>query len=82
MKTSTNENRGSRAANSGDMPGYVDADALLEIVFPNPESRPTLPWLRTQREKGNIPFVKLGRLVFFNPTAVLAAFERRQNGAN
>jgi uncharacterized protein YbaR (Trm112 family) len=47
----------------------VDAEKLLEILF-LPDCRPTLRWLRERQKKREIPYVKLGRLVYFNPARV------------
>jgi len=48
----------------------VDAKTLLKEIFPE-SCRPSLRWLRDQQAKRAIPFVKLGRFVFFNPDQVL-----------
>jgi hypothetical protein len=50
----------------------VDAEKLLEILFPL-ECRPTLRWLRERQKKKEIPYVKLGRLVYFHPARVQEA---------
>ena len=47
----------------------VDARKLLEILF-SEESRPTVRWLRDQQKTRRIPFIKIGRLVFFSPEQV------------
>ena len=47
----------------------VDAKTLLEIIF-DERSRPSLRWLREQQSRRAIPFVKLGRLCFFDPIQV------------
>jgi hypothetical protein len=47
----------------------VDAEKLLEILFPV-DCRPTLRWLRERQKKREIPYVKLGRLVYFDPARV------------
>jgi uncharacterized protein YbaR (Trm112 family) len=54
----------------------VDAEKLLEILFP-PECRPTLRWLRERQKKRDIPFVKLGRLIYFNPASVQDALAKQ-----
>ena len=53
---------------------YVDAAKLLEILFDD-GCRPSLRWLREQQAARKIPFVKIGRLVFFDPVAVKAALD-------
>jgi len=47
----------------------VDAETLIKMLF-KPECRPTVRWLRSRQERKEIPFVKLGRLVFFEPEQV------------
>ncbi len=54
----------------------VDAKRLLEELFEE-QSRPSLRWLREQQARRAIPFVKLGRLVFFNPDQVREALNSR-----
>ena len=50
-------------------PQLVDAEKLLEMLFPV-DCRPTLRWLRERQKKREIPYVKLGRLVYFNAARV------------
>lgn len=56
---------------------FVDAEQLLELLFP-PESRPTIRWLRERQKRRDIPFIKLGRLVFFVPAQVQEALVKKQ----
>ena len=58
---------------------FVDGAELLKILF-SEECRPTLSWLRSQQKARHIPFVKVGRLVFFSPAQVQAAWENSQRG--
>jgi hypothetical protein len=67
------------------MPDTVSADEqlvsgaeLLEILF-SEECRPTLRWLRDQQATHRIPFIKIGRLVFFSPSKVREALHLRKN---
>jgi hypothetical protein len=53
--------------------GLVDGPRLLERLFPNKDCRPSVRWLRTQQKRQALPFVKIGRLVFFDPPSVRAA---------
>lgn len=57
---------------TGDV-GLVDGPRLLETLFPNEACRPSLRWLRDQQKRNVIPFLKIGRLVFFDPPQVRAA---------
>jgi hypothetical protein len=52
----------------------VDGPTLLEILFPE-KCRPTLRWLRDQQAQRHVPFIKVGRLVFFDPTKVREQLE-------
>ena len=47
----------------------VDAKQLLETLF-TPDSRPSLRWLRDQTVNQTIPFVRIGRLIFFDVEVV------------
>lgn len=55
----------------------VDAETCVQIVWPRPECRPSVRWFRQRQKNREIPFVKIGHLVFFNPAQVRAAlFEK------
>ena len=47
----------------------VNAKRLLEVLFEE-KSRPSLRWLREQQARRTIPYVKIGRLCFFDPVIV------------
>jgi len=55
---------------------YVDASKLIEILF-DEASRPSLRWLREQQKARNLPFVKIGRRVFFDPVIVKMHFDAK-----
>jgi len=57
--------------------GLVDAPRLLEELFPNPACRPSLRWLRTQVAERTLPFVRIGRLCFFDTQMVKTHFAAR-----
>lgn len=57
--------------------GLVDGPRLLEVLFPNPACRPSLRWLRDQQKRRVIPYMRIGRLVFFDPPRVRLALEER-----
>jgi hypothetical protein len=57
--------------------GLVDGPRLLETIFPNPVCRPSLRWLKDQEKKRALPFMRIGRLIFYNPPAVRAAMEAK-----
>jgi hypothetical protein len=50
--------------------GLIDAPRLLETLFPNPVCRPSVRWLRTQVAARTLPFVRIGRLCFFDARMV------------
>jgi len=45
---------------------------LLEVLF-DPESRPSIRWLRTQTKAKTIPYIRIGHLIFFDVAMVRAA---------
>jgi hypothetical protein len=57
--------------------GLVDAPRLLVELFPNPECRPSLRWLRTEVAERTLPFVRIGRLCFFDTQMVKTHFAAR-----
>lgn len=54
----------------------VNAARMLELVFPDPASRPSLRWVRKHRVKRTIPFIKVGSLIWFDPDQVRTALQR------
>jgi hypothetical protein len=60
--------------------GLIDAPRLLEQLFPNPVCRPSLRWLRTQVAERTLPFVRIGRLCFFDARMVKAHLDARAMG--
>ena len=62
---------------SGLAGGLLDAQALLKVLWPNPNCRPSLRWLRERQKHGEIPFIKLGNLVFFLPDQIRAELANR-----
>ena len=55
----------------------VGKQALLEKLFPNEADRPSTRWLDMQCAKRAVPFVRLGRLIWFDVPQVRAAFAAR-----
>ena len=51
---------------------FVDAKQLLEILF-DEACRPSIGWLRAMQNKRAIPFVRRGRLIFFDADLVRAS---------
>ena len=57
-------------------PGLLSAADLLIELWPNPNSRPSLRWLREQTARRILPHIKIGHKVFFNPIKVRQALEK------
>lgn len=57
--------------------GLLSAEDLLIAVWPNPNSRPSLRWLREQTAKRTLPYIKVGHKVFFNPRKIKQILEKR-----
>lgn len=57
--------------------GLLTADELLKVIWPNPVSRPSLRWLRDQQARRTLPYIKCGRLVFFDPANVRLALAKK-----
>jgi len=52
---------------------FVGKEVLLQQLFPNDADRPTTRWLDTQCAKRAIPFIRVGRLIWFDLAEVRAA---------
>jgi hypothetical protein len=57
----------------------IGADELLRELFTD-ASRPSLRWLRKMQSNRSVPFVKLGRRVFFDPEQVRDTLRTRAAG--
>jgi hypothetical protein len=57
--------------------GLVDGPRLLEQIFPNPVCRPSIRWLRARVAERTVPYVRIGRLCFFDPIIVKASFDAK-----
>ncbi len=57
--------------------GLLRAESLLTELWPDANSRPSLPWLRRQQAKNAIPHIRIGRLVYFDAAKVREALETR-----
>jgi hypothetical protein len=54
----------------------VNGVQLLELLF-DETSRPSLRWLRLQQKRRAVPYIKIGRLVRYDPARVREIFSRR-----
>lgn len=57
--------------------GLVGAIPLLEHLFPDERTRPTLRWLREMQAKRLVPYRKVGRLVYFDVMEVRRALDKQ-----
>jgi len=55
----------------------VGAQACLNLLFPDIDSRPSLRSFRQWQANGYLPVHKIGRRTFFDPEQVRAALDRR-----
>ncbi len=55
----------------------VGKKALLQELFPNEADRPCDRWLDLQCKRRALPFVRIGRLIFFDVPAVREAIATR-----
>lgn len=62
---------------NADTAGLLTAEELLKAIWPNEKSRPSLRWLREQQARRTVPFVKCGRLVFFDAAKVRQSIAKR-----
>lgn len=59
-----------------EMNRFVSAQRLLEILW-DPESRPSLRWLRSQQKR--MPHTRVGRRLWYCPALVKAHLERKRS---
>jgi hypothetical protein len=55
------------AENNASVGRFLGAEALLEEVFSDAQTRPSVRWLRRLQAAKVIRYRKIGRLVFFDP---------------
>lgn len=58
--------------NSNQVLPLVSGPILLALLFER-TSKPSLRWLRTQQKNRTIPYIRIGRRIFFDPVAVRTA---------
>lgn len=58
-------------------PSLLGIQSALEAAFPEKASRPSTRAWNDWRAKGYYPYVKIGKRVFIDPVAALAALEAR-----
>lgn len=57
--------------------GLIGESALRAAIWPDPESRPSRRWFLELKAKGLVPFVRIGRRIFFDPAEVRAALDHQ-----
>jgi hypothetical protein len=56
---------------------FVNASRLLELVFPQEESRPCMRTLKYWQSRKMIPFTRIGKRSFYQPARVKAALVKK-----
>lgn len=64
-------------SNQNDTRPLLGAERTLEILFPDQATRPGLRTWMDWKAKGYVPFVKIGRRVFYDAQECRAALDRR-----
>ena len=59
------------------LPGLVGEERCRELVWPDEQSRPSRRWFLELKARGLLPFVRVGRRVFFDPAEVRRALDRQ-----
>lgn len=59
------------------MTPLVGPEELLKALFPNPKDRPTTRCLRKQQRSRTVPYIKVGKLIWFDVEEVRAHLVRR-----
>ena len=58
-------------------PTLVGMRSCLELVFPDPETRPSFRLFNDWKAKGFLPYYKIGRRVFMDPKQVRSALDKQ-----
>ena len=56
--------------------GLLNAKDLLVQLWPSPESRPSLRWLRSMQARRAVPHIKISSRVWFEAERVKAALRK------
>ena len=56
-------------------PQLVGIERMMEIVWPDPKNRPSERTVREAQKNKAIPFMRLGRLIYFDPQLVRLALQ-------
>jgi hypothetical protein len=65
------------SAESHNEPQLVGMKTGLELVFPDPNTRPSIRAFNAWKQKGYFPSVKIGKRVFVDPDMVRKALDAR-----
>jgi hypothetical protein len=61
----------------GETPKLLRAAGCMAAIWPDPTERPSLRYFKELQAKGYIPFVRIGRLLFFDPAEVRRALDHK-----
>ena len=57
--------------------GLLGPEGLLKRLFPQEQDRPSKRWLEMQCARGALPFIRVGRLIWFDEPEVRKALAER-----
>jgi hypothetical protein len=72
-----NDNLRNEVTASPGTPGLVDIHGLIKAIWKDPATAPCARTIDRMRENRLIPFIKLGRLIYYSPEAVVSAISQR-----
>ena len=65
-----------RSNETASPPGLVDIHGLIKAIWTDPAIAPCTRTIDRMRERRQIPFIKLGHLIYYSPGAVVEAITR------
>ena len=77
LRIMTNTSHVTALAEQHNEPQLVGMKTGLELVFPDPETRPSIRAFNEWKNKGYFPSLKIGKRVFVDPTQVRIALDSR-----
>jgi len=57
--------------------GLVGEERCRELVWPDEKSRPSRRWFLELKARGQLPYHRVGRRIFFDPDEVRKALDRQ-----
>ena len=55
----------------------LDIQGLLKVLFPDPETRPSVRAALKLRDAGAFPYIRFGRRIFYDPEQVRWALHKK-----